>query len=157
MADRKHTPDILGSLLGGSDQEPAKKPASQPTIKPVDQNTGIPEYHNAIKTEGHNDGIPEGQPTIKPAKKKRETAAQQAPAKEPEEAPGDKVKATFYISGQVVEDLEAGWIKLRKLAPKETRSQVSKSLIVELAVQMALEELESKGSRSLLAKKIRKE
>ena len=149
MADRKHTPDILGSLLGGSDQEPIKKPVNQPTIKPVDQNTIMPEYHNA--------GIPEGQPTIKPVKKKRETAAQQAPAKELEEAPGDKVKATFYISSQVVEDLEAGWIKLRKLSPKETRSQVSKSLIVELAVQMALEELESKGARSLLAKKTRQE
>lgn len=143
MADRKHTPDILGSLLGGSDTEPPKKPAGQPTIKP--------EYHNA--------GIPEGQKALKPVGQKRQPAAPPAPApaKQPEEAPGDKVKATFYISGQVVEDLETAWIQLRKLTPKQLRGQVSKSLIVELAVQMALEDLESKGEKSLLAKKAKKE
>ena len=38
MADRKKTPDILGSLLGD-------------TIKPEYHNTGIPEYHKDSKPE----------------------------------------------------------------------------------------------------------
>lgn len=129
MADRKQTPDILGSLLGGSDQD---------TIKP----------------ESHNTIMPEKQPTRKLSKKKP-VSAPVAPAKE--EAPGDKVKATYYLATDLVESLEDGWIQLRKLTPKGIRSQVSKSLIVELAVQAALEELRTKGSQSFLAKKTRKE
>jgi hypothetical protein len=42
-------------------------------------------------------------------------------------------------------------MELRKLAPKKVRGQISKSLIVELALQMVLEELRAKGSRSSLA------
>lgn len=141
MTDHKKTPDILGDLLGGGEPEPLKRPAGQTTGQPQSQPTGIPASQN----------------TIKPARKKKEPVAKPAPAKEQEEAPGDKVKATYYLATEVVEALEDGWIKLRKLTPKELRGQVSKSMIVELAVQMALDELESKGIKSLLAKKARKE
>jgi len=131
MADRKKTPDILGSLLGGSEPEP--------TIKPESHNTGIP--------ESHKDSLPVRQPTRKPAKKKAS-----APEVKPQ-APGEKEKATFYISSQIVEALEEGWIQLRQLTPKDQRGQISKSLIVELALQISLEELNKKGQASLLAKK----
>ena len=40
------------------------------------------------------------------------------------------------------------------LADKKGRGRISKSLIVELALQMALEDLRKKGSDSLLAKKL---
>ena len=141
MADKDRTPeDLLGSLLSG--KKPAQSPESQPAVIP----------------EGQLTGIPVSQPTSKPVRKKKEPVSRPAPApaKKAEEAPGDKVKATFYLSTETVEDLETGWIQLRRLAPKETRGQVSKSLIVELALQIALEELKSKKDKSLLAKKASK-
>ena len=124
MADRKKTPDILGSLLGD-------------TSKPEYHNTGIPEYHN--------DSKPELQPTSKPVSQKKA---------EPQE-PAEKVKATYYLDAEVVEALEEGWMELRKLADKKDRGQISKSLIVELALKLALEELEKRGAESSLAKKCR--
>lgn len=124
MADRKKTPDILGSLLGD-------------TSKPEYHNTGIPEYHN--------DSKPVRQSTSKPARQKK------AQAQAPDTAPAEKVKATFYLDAKTVEALEDGWIQLRKLA--DNRGRISKSLIVELALDMALEELEKRGSESSLYKK----
>jgi len=133
MADRKQTPDILGSLLGDT----PKKPEDQNTIKTEYHKAGIPEYHK--------DSKPVRQPTSKPVSHKK--APDQA------QAPGEKVKATFYIDSKAVEALEDGWIQLRKLAPKKVRGHISKSLIVELALQMALEDLKAKGSSSQIAKK----
>lgn len=132
MADKDRTPeDLLGSLLSGK--------------KPVSQDTGIPVSQQAV--------IPASQQASKPARKKAVTKPAQAPAKKAEQAPGDKVKATFYLSEDTVEALEAGWLQLRKLVSKDQRSQVSKSLIVQLALQIALEELKSKKAQSQLAKK----
>jgi len=123
MAERKKTPDILGSLLGD-------------TSKPEYHNTGIPEYHN--------DSKPVRKPTSKPASQKKDR----------DQEPAGKVKATFYLDSKAVESLEDGWMELRKLADKKGRGRISKSLIVELALQMALEDLRKKGSDSLLAKKL---
>ena len=136
MADRKQTPDILGSLLGDT----PKKPEDQNTIKTEYHKAGIPEYHK--------DSKPVKQSTSKTVSQKKPSAPKvQKPS-------GDKVKATYYIDSQAVEDLEEGWIQLRKMADKKTRGQISKSLIVELAVQIVLEELKSKGSSSQIAKRI---
>ena len=131
MADRKKTPDILGSLLGD-------------TSKPEYHNTGIPEYHN--------DSEPELQPTSKPVRKRTSKPVSQKKALA--EEPAEKVKATFYLDTEIVETLEEGWMELRKLADKKDRGQISKSLIVELALKLALEDLRKKGSDSLLAKKL---
>jgi hypothetical protein len=131
MADRKKTPDILGSLLGD-------------TSKPEYHNTGIPEYHN--------DSEPELQPTSKPVRKRTSKPVSQKKALA--EEPAEKVKATFYLDSKAVESLEDGWMELRKLADKKGRGRISKSLIVELALQMALEDLQKKGSDSLLADKL---
>ena len=131
MADRKKTPDILGSLLGD-------------TSKPEYHNTGIPEYHN--------DSEPELQPTSKPVRKRTSKPVSQKKALA--EEPAEKVKATFYLDSKAVESLEGGWMELRKLADKKSRGQISKSLMVELALQMALEDLQKKGSDSLLARKL---
>jgi len=130
MADPDRTPpDLLGSLLTGKKQEPAQ----------------IPESHKA--------GIPERQPTIKPARK-RKPAVKKPPTPQVKEPSDLKVKATFYISTGAVEALEAGWIQLRSLAPKKSRGQISKSLIVEEALQDLLEELTKRGADSSLAKRI---
>lgn len=147
-ADRKQTPDILGSLLGGT------KP-----VAPKKQDTIIPEYHNTGIPEYHKDSIPEGKPTIKPVSQSTSKPARQKrkPATPPAKAPApprEKVKATFYLDTGAVEALEEGWIQLRKLAPKAARGSVSKSLIVELALQMALEDLDSHGKSSQIARKM---
>ena len=156
MADRKKTPDILGSLLGD-------------TSKTEYHNTGIPEYHNTSE--------PVLQPTSKPVRKstgklvrkptselvrKPEVELQRKPAVKlgrkiagSEETPALKMKATFYLDAEIVEALETGWMELRKLADKKDRGQISKSLIVELALKLALEDLEKRGAESSLAKKCR--
>ena len=132
MADRKKTPDILGSLLGD-------------TIKPEYHNTGIPEYHNDSKPVRKSTGKTVSKPTSKPVSQKKA---------EPQE-PAEKIKATYYLDAEVVEALEEGWMELRRLADKKDRGQISKSLIVELSLKMALDELKAQGVNSLLAKKCR--
>ena len=60
------------------------------------------------------------------------------------------IKATYYFSPDTIEAIDDAWMQLRRLAGPE-RSSVSKSLIVETAIQMALKELERKGGKSQLA------
>ena len=60
------------------------------------------------------------------------------------------IKATYYFSPDTIEAIDDAWMQLRRLAGTE-RSSVSKSLIVETAIQMALKELERKGDKSQLA------
>ncbi len=132
MADRKKTPDILGSLLGD-------------TSKPEYHNTGIPEYHNDSKPELQSTSKPARKTTSKPVSQKKKAQDQE---------PAEKVKATFYLDSKAVEALEDGWMELRKLADKRSRGRISKSRMVEMALQMALEDLQKKGSDSLLADKL---
>ena len=58
-----------------------------------------------------------------------------------------KVKATYYLSQEAIDALEDAQYRLRRLAG-ENRARVSKSLIVELAVKMVLEDVEAKGDKS---------
>ena len=60
------------------------------------------------------------------------------------------VKATYYFSPDTIEAIDDAWMQLRRLAGTE-RSSVSKSLIVETAIQIALKELERNGDKSHLA------
>ena len=60
------------------------------------------------------------------------------------------IKATYYFSPDTIEAIDDAWMQLRGLAGP-ARSSVSKSLIVETAIQMALKELERKGGKSQLA------
>ena len=140
MADRKKTPDILGSLLGD-------------TSKTEYHNTGIPEYHNDSKPELQSTSKPVRKSTSKTVSKPTsKTVGQKKPL---ETGPAEKVKATFYLEAGIVEALEEGWMELRKLADKKDRGQISKSLIVEQALKLALDELKAQGVNSLLAKKCR--
>ena len=59
------------------------------------------------------------------------------------------IKATYYFSPDTIEAIDDAWMQLRRLAGPE-RSSVSKSLIVETAIQIALKELERKGGKSRL-------
>ena len=64
---------------------------------------------------------------------------------------GKAVKATYYFSPGTIEAIDEAWMKLRRLAGVNRRSSISKSLIVEKAVAMALQEFERKGEKSQLA------
>jgi len=127
MADRKQTPDILGDLLGGAPR-PANTsiPVSQHTSKPVKQHTVKPVSQKASKPK---------QPADKDSS--------------PEKA---RQKATYYLSPEALQALDEAWLSLRSLT--KARAQISKSLIVEQAILLVVEELKSKGSQSLLAKAV---
>ena len=71
------------------------------------------------------------------------------------ESPGGKAKATYYLDESVLSKLDEAWLALRKMAIN--RTSISKSWIVEQAILMAVQELESKGSKSKIAKRIPKE
>jgi len=138
-ADRKQTPDILGNLLGDKKKEDTIKPEYHKDSKPVKQPTSKPVSHKNSKTEV--------KPTSKPDKGSREPSG---------EASEEKLKATFYLAVEAVDALEEGWYQLRRMAATEDRTSISKSLIVEEALQIVLEELERTGQKSKLAKKLLK-
>ena len=72
------------------------------------------------------------------------------PVKRPVTRPS--VKATFYLSREVLFSLEEARLKLRDLARPEGRAKITKSLIVEVAIHLAIEELEASGEKSPLAR-----
>jgi hypothetical protein len=72
------------------------------------------------------------------------------PVKRPVTRPS--VKATFYLSREVLFSLEEARLKLRDLARPEGRAKITKSLIVEVAIHVAIEDLEASGEKSPLAR-----
>ena len=62
------------------------------------------------------------------------------------------VKATYYLSAAILDDLEQAWFSLRQLVPPDERRRVSKSSIVETALELALTELHSRGDQSQLTR-----
>jgi hypothetical protein len=75
------------------------------------------------------------------------------PASKPVKKPASRptVKATFYLTREVLLSLEEARLKLRELARPEGRAKITKSLIVEVAIQLAIEDLETSGEQSPLA------
>lgn len=136
MAKRKQTPDVLAALLEGKEQQPEEAPEEAPeTTSEQPQEPTTPAEQQASKTVS--------QPTSKPARRR---AKKRTPPPS-----GDKIKATYYLSPETLDSLDEARLRLRKMAGRAKRGQVSSSLIVEMALQMALEELEDKGEESQLA------
>ncbi len=127
MADRRETPDILGAVLGGDAPKDAGTPVHQHDSKPARRQTSTPAKPKASKP-----------------------ARQKATTPEPEAKP---TKATFYLSGKTLEAMEDALYQLRKLAGQD-RSRVTKSALVEAALEAALSDLERKGATSQLASKL---
>ena len=133
---REETPDVLGKLLGG--QKPAAPPEEEKAAEPAEQE--------------EEETPPEERPTSKPAKQQARKPARQR-AKRTLELPvsDEKVKATYYLSPEMLDSLESAWLQLRRMAGQDKRGQVSKSLIVEASLLVALEELKAKAEQSQLA------
>lgn len=64
---------------------------------------------------------------------------------------GEKTKATFYFSEETLDELDMAWPAIKRLAGERKRL-ASKSLLVEAALQIALEDWQEKGIESALAK-----
>ena len=130
MSDRKRTPDLLDELLGGvGKQRGAKAEAADPA--------------------------PEAAPTRRgPPPPARRATASRTPDGDSEESTADKAKATFYLSPLAMEALDDLWYQLRRMALPERRTSISKSLIVDLVIRGALEELERDGRSSALAQQL---
>jgi hypothetical protein len=71
------------------------------------------------------------------------------PVKKPDSRPS--VRATFYLTREVLYSLEEARLRLRELARPEGRAKITKSLIVEVAIHLAIGELEASGEKSPLA------
>ena len=146
-ADRKETPDILGSLLGD------KKPKD--TIKPEYHKDSKPVKQEASKTALQPTRRPVSQPTSKTDKTTSKPVKQLREAPEPVREPsGEKIKATYYLDIEAIDALDEGWLQLRKMSSTDARTGISKSLIVEVAIQIVLEELEKTGQKSRIAKRL---
>ena len=85
------------------------------------------------------------EPAAKPTDQAQKPARQQAVK------PAKPIKATYYLSAAVIDRLEAARLRLRQMVGPGERGQVSKSLIVEAALEIATGELEAKGEKSQLA------
>ena len=100
-----------------------------------------------VASKPQDSGIPERHQDSIPGKQEDVETAYQSNA--------EKVKATFYLTQEAVDALDEAWYRLRRLS-KTNRGRVSKSAIVDIAVHMALGELEAKGTESQLASKMLK-
>lgn len=117
MGDRLETPDIMSSLMSEpSKQENNKeiKQESAPRKKAIK-----PSSNKAVLKQMLLDGTDE------------ETAILEEP----------KEKATFNLPVRTLRDLEDKWMEIRRLSGSK---QISKTLIVEKAIEMALAEFDLK-------------
>ncbi|PLX47452.1 MAG: hypothetical protein C0613_13920 [Desulfobulbaceae bacterium] len=69
----------------------------------------------------------------------------------------NRKKSSFQLSCSVVEDLEKATRAIRQQLPDGAKMQISKSRIVEYALELLLEDFNEYGADSILARKILKE
>lgn len=133
---RKSTPDIMAGLMTGATTSAAIEPEAK---KAVEQ-----ENHKAIIQNISKQSVPVQPRTIKLESNKEINASVSEALKE---------KTTFNLSQSTLEALEDTWMKLRKKLKGETR--VTKTLIVEKAIEMAIKDFETKSELSELFLKLR--
>lgn len=122
---REETPDILGDVLD------------------PDESGGSSSTESA---ENATDGEEEGREEASDSSEKEGGADR---SNDTEGTP--KRKATYYLHEDTLSELEEVWFQLRQRADEGEKRKVSKSAIVETAIEAAIEELESdeKGSAIL--------
>lgn len=129
MASRQATPDILSNIMNGT---PVREPS-----------------HKAIKAEIHKEinkpsNITAKQPNIKTSKQPliEQGVLEEPSANNLEEL---KEKATFNLPVSLLQELEDKWSEIRRF----TRSkQISKTLLVEKALEIAFSEYEQRKDLS---------
>jgi hypothetical protein len=127
---RKQTEDMLSQFFASDDGEEAG------SLKAAKGSPDIVESEK--EKEGDEGTAVEGKTATAPAERDTDT----------------KRKATYYLSEDVLSELEEGWFRLRQMAGQGEKGSVSKSAIVEAALRDALDELTSEGRESDIARKI---
>jgi|HubBroStandDraft_1064217.scaffolds.fasta_scaffold624218_2 hypothetical protein len=136
--NRKSTPDILNNLMGGMTIEQESMQAIQPVnnktiMQDIDELTTPALSGRSLlkaKTDNHKTIKPENMNAVK-------TVMPEA----------RKEKTTFNLSESVLIELEDAWIKLRRKIGKGEQ-RITKTLIVEKAIKIALHDLESRSELS---------
>lgn len=137
---RQQTPDIMENLMNGSARNTAIKQESNKEI--------ITE--NKVDNLEKDELLEEKQESNKTIKLSKNKAIMDNDKKELKDEM--KEKATFNISVNTLESLEDAWIQLRRQIKGELR--ITKTAIVEIALEMAIEELMEKKSESKLYKRL---
>lgn len=129
---RRSTPDVLGEIMGS-------QPESGKAIKPANNKDCSLENGIAVELASNMAISQENHKAIKLESNKAIT----------EEEP--KEKATFNLSIAILEELEDTWISLKRAAKGK---RVTKTLIVEKALSLAIQDYERRGEDSDIFKSI---
>ena len=123
MADkRKETEDVLGNVL---DEDPDSTPEQTATAEQSREEQGREEAPDSSGQEGGAEELNSS-----------------------EEVP--KRKATYYLREDTLSKLEEVWFQLRQQADEGEKRSVSKSAIVEAAIETAIDKLDSDGESTLI-------
>lgn len=137
---RQQTPDIMGNLMSGNtsliDDE-------------QENNKEIKQYNNKKSEHLERESPFEDTASNKTIKLSKNKAICQDVNKEIIEM---KEKATFNLALSTLETLEDAWIKLKRQFKGEQR--ITKTAIVEMALEICLNEFEESKGESLLYKKL---
>lgn len=124
---REETPDILGDVLNPDETE--GNPSAEKTDDTEDKQQGREEAGDSSGKEG---GADRSNDTVDTPKR----------------------KATYYLHEDTLSELEEVWFQLRQRADEGEKRKVSKSAIVEAAIETAIEELESGEEGSAILQRL---
>ena len=151
---RKPTPDLLSNILNANmqsaDTQSADSPRDDEQIpETVKRHDGKTLHRHDVKDVKHQNS--------KTAKQQKTKAAQDEVSETPtntESAQAGKIKATFYLSPELIENIDHSRLQLRRMTDPARRGAISKSLLIETALNLALQELETQQENSKLAKQV---
>lgn len=118
MGNRLETPDIMSSLMLGPDKQGGNRKQKSGKRKQVGKSSNKAVLKQRSPNKMDKEEITIGEP---------------------------KEKATFNLSIKTLRNLEDKWIEIRRLSGSR---RVSKTFIVEKAIEMALAEFDLKEQRS---------
>lgn len=158
MSNRKGTPpDIMASLMGAVVEQEGSKAIKPANNKEIKEGSVLGVISNVTLSElppvSANEEIVDNKAIKKVRNKETFIASNKAIKQENNKAITEerKEKATFNLPIDTLEALEGSWLMLRK---KVKDSRITKTLIVEKAIEIALAELEKHQEKSALFKKL---
>lgn len=151
---RKSTPDIMSSLMGSDYSQQERNKA----VEPVSNKEDYPQTSKQASQEESNKEIKQSNNTAvnTASNTARSTMAHTASIHTLSGglSEGENIaytKATFNLSNETLDILEEVWFSLRK---KLRSKRITKTAIVEAAIELALAEYEQKGEKAKLFKKL---
>jgi hypothetical protein len=134
MKDRKKTPDLLGMvMLGNIDDHKEINLGSNKEIKQGNLKEILNDSNKESKPVSHLEIKPESNKEVKQEEELKE-------------------KATFNLSKKILVELEDEWLNIRRAFGGNKR--ITKTLIVEVAVEMALEDFKHREQNSKFYSKL---